>query len=65
MATPHVRYRMAKELRKRVKAPSESKVAPYDSPVNSTLLRYDITEMWGITSASYTDMDMIQSRIMS
>ena len=29
----------------RFKAPSESKVAPYDSPANSTLFRHGITEM--------------------
>ena len=30
----------------RLKAPSESKMVPYDSHVNSTLLRHDIIEMW-------------------
>ena len=32
----------------RFKAPSESKVVPYDSHVNSTLLRHEIIEMWWV-----------------
>ena len=34
------------------KAPSESKVVPYDSHVNSTLLRHDIIGMWLVPDES-------------
>ena len=38
------------------KAPSESKVVPYDSHTNSTLLRHEIIGMWDVNERVACDL---------